>query len=132
MHRRHVAHRFANQCTGNRAGDRDFVFFQIGLIVADDLIDRLFIRFNVDQLYRGAKDDTAILLNLFGVDELCMGEFAFELRNTAFDKALTLFCGVIFCVFGQVTLCAGLGDLQHHHSQQCSVYADGRTSRRYT
>ncbi|SKN14728.1 Uncharacterised protein [Mycobacteroides abscessus subsp. massiliense] len=44
------------------------------------------------------------------VDDVCHREFVFQLGDSAFDKALTLFGGFVFCVFRQVAVRTCFGD----------------------
>lgn len=86
----------------------------IGFVVADDLILDGVARLEILEFDRRREDHTALGIEHGGVDDLRGGQLRFEFRDTALDEALLFLRCVVFGVFGQITLCAGLRDRGDH------------------
>jgi hypothetical protein len=71
-------------------------------------------RLGVFQLDRGAEHDAAVGVERLRIDDLRVGQLAFQVGNAAFDEALLFLGGVVFGVLRQVALRTRLGDRLDH------------------
>ena len=81
----------------------------VGLGFADDLEDHLFAGL-VLEVHRGAEHDLVGLGSQRDVDDLAVRQVVLEFLDAAFAERLLLARGVVFGVFAQVAVRAGLGD----------------------
>ena len=87
LHFGNVAFFFANHSAGDGRIDRNLADFDVGFVVAHDLIGGFFVGFQVRHGYRCAKHDFAFGVDFFGVDDLRVRELAFQLGDAPFNKA---------------------------------------------
>ena len=107
-HHRGVALFFADQGAGNGGADIDQPEFQVGLVFADDLVGHTFAGGLMFEFDRGTKHHTSTGVERGRVNHLGCGQLAFDFLNPAFDKALSIFGSIVFGVFTQIPLRAGL------------------------
>src|SRR5580765_2131774 len=110
LHLGHVAGRLADQRPRDRRADRDQAVFQIGLVVADDLVGHRDAAVFVFQVDRRGEHDAALGVQRPRVDDLRGRELALDLEDAAFDEALLVLRRLVLGVLRQVALRARLGD----------------------
>ena len=84
--------------------------FDVRFVVADDLVADFVAGVFVGQHHGRPEDDLAGVGHRGYVDDLGVGELAFDVFDAAFDEALTLAGGVVFGVFLEVAVFARFGD----------------------
>jgi hypothetical protein len=75
--------------------------FDVGLIVTDNLIAHFVAGFCIDQFNGGAKNDASFDIQMARIDDLRIGQLAFQILDAPFDEALLFLGRVVFGVFGQ-------------------------------
>ena len=93
----------------HRAGHGNHAGANIGFKVAHDLVGQTLARLQVFDLDRRPKDSLAFEVQFCRIDDLGIGQGTFEFLNAAFDEALALTRGIVFRIFGQVTVRTRLG-----------------------
>src|SRR5690606_2524617 len=106
----HIALFFADEGAGNGGADGDSVVFYIRFVVADDAVDFLLFRLAVNDGNGGAKTYLARVGNGFDIDNLRIGQLAFDFLDAAFAKALLFARGVILGVLFQIAVLARFGN----------------------
>src|SRR5271170_5410455 len=87
---------FSNQRARDRRADRNLALFDVGLIVADDLVFYDLTTASVLKLDRSAKNTAAVGGNLCRINDLCIGQLTFKFGNTSLNETLAFLGGRIF------------------------------------
>src|SRR5687768_15367243 len=80
----HVAGGFSDQCARERRADRDLPDFDVGFVVADDLVSHDLTALEVFEVDGRAEDTAAFGIEQRGVDDLRVRELALELGDASF------------------------------------------------
>lgn len=92
-----VADFFADECFGQRRRQGNFVFLDVGFIVADNLVRFFGVGVFVDDNDGGAEtDDVSGILGR--IDNLSAADDGFKFLNASFDEALLFLSGGVFGV----------------------------------
>src|SRR5690606_10056867 len=94
----------ADERTGHRAGDRNFVGPDIGFDITHNLIGKAFAGFDFLNFHRGAEYCATVDIERCRVDDLRIGQSALKFLDTTLNESLTLAGGVVFSVFREITL----------------------------
>lgn len=86
----------------------------IGFVVADDLVLDGVARLEILEFDRRGKHHAAIGIEHRRIDDLRGGQLRFEIGDATLDEALLFLRGIVFGVFRQIALCAGLRDRVDH------------------
>src|SRR4029077_5162884 len=104
-----VADRLADERPRHRRGYGKPALADIGLVLADNLVDGLFLGLLVFERDRRTEFDH-LAGEFRDVDDFGARDLVLELHHAAFDEALALARRVVFGIFGDVALLARLGD----------------------
>ena len=88
----------------------DHVLLDVRLVVSHDAVDHFLFRFTFEQGHGCAEDDAAIVGNLGDIDNLGIGELAFDFLNAAFTETLLLAGGMVFGIFFQIAMFTGISN----------------------
>ncbi len=99
FHNHRIVYVFADECSGNWRHYRNFSLLEISFVFANDLIADAFVGYGVVEHYRNAEDNFIALGNTCDVDDLGIGQTAFDFLNSPFVKALLFARRVILGVF---------------------------------
>jgi len=86
----------------------------VGFVVTHNLISHYRPAAHVFQVYGRAKYTGAIGIKQRRVDDLGIGQLAFQIGNASLNEALTLLGGIVFGVLGKITMSAGFSDGGNH------------------
>ena len=104
-----VADFFADECFGQRRRQGNFVFLDVGFIVADNLVRFFGVGVFVDDNDGGAEtDDVSGILGR--IDNLSAADDGFKFLNASFDEALLFLSGGVFGVFREVAVRTRFGN----------------------
>ena len=92
----HIIGLFTHQATRHWRIDRNQILLKVRFVIAHDAIRGFFVGLDVQHGHRGTEDHAAGFRHLRDIDNLRIGEFGFNLLNTAFTKALLFTRSVIF------------------------------------
>src|SRR5882757_3309968 len=106
----HIAFGFADERARNGRGKRQQPLFDVGLIIAYQLVDNLVAAVLILELQRRAKHDAAVGGQLGDIDHFCIAQAILDLVDAPFDETLLLTRRVIFRIFAQITVRARFGN----------------------
>src|SRR3954471_6716598 len=98
----------ADERLADRRGVGDPMRLDVGLVLADDL-PRGGLAVGLD-VEGGAEDAAPLGIDELRIDDLRVGELAFDLGDTALDEPGALAGGVVFGILGEVAMRARLAD----------------------
>ena len=104
-----VSRFFADEGFGERGRQRNQVLFNVGFIIADNLIFFLFFGIFVNNDNGCAKADN-VAFGLSRINYLSAADNGFKLLNASFDEAMLFLGGGVFRILGQITVGTGLGN----------------------
>ena len=106
----HITLFTTDQATGDGRVDAQLAQLDVGFIVTDDLVHLLFIGIHIDDGHGGTEDHLAGVLDFGDINDLRIGQLAFNIVDTPFAEALLLTGSMVFRIFLQVAMLTGLGD----------------------
>ena len=104
VHLRHITLLFADQSARDRRRKRQQSLLDVSLVLTDDLVLDLLVFIDIEQRHRSAENHFTASVQTRDINDLGIGQFAFDIANPRFDESLLFTGRVVFGVFLQITV----------------------------